>query len=348
MNDKITFHQLADDLSTFTGGTQATAENFIKEFFATISETLKEGENVKIKGFGTFLLSEHEENPVHFIPDKEFADAINMPFSCFEAVELKDDITEDILNSAETTEAQSLPNKKEMIKDCDSAILVKDKRPETETTENDTPQNTPGQLIASTKTNECNDTTAVTEHESHPVVDLLEIEDENEDGNGNGNKDENSISHHTYYWAIASLCLVIGMITGYFLNPVFNRVISIEKGTVATPVIPTVVIDTIDNKNDSTAIVPIEEKITQPVVVYDTIGRNRFLTTMSREYYGIMEFWVYIYEENKDKLSDPNRIKPGTAIVIPPAEKYDINKDDPDCVNTAKLKAIEIYAPYQK
>ena len=69
---------------------------------------------------------------------------------------------------------------------------------------------------------------------------------------------------------------------------------------------------------------------------------------MARQYYGEMSFWVYIYEENKDKLNNPNQIKPGTIVNIPDAKKYGIDKNDSLCVERAKLKAIEIYAPYQK
>jgi penicillin-binding protein 2 len=54
------------------------------------------------------------------------------------------------------------------------------------------------------------------------------------------------------------------------------------------------------------------------------------------------------YEENKDKLGNPNVIKPGTTVVIPDIRKY--LKSDTDSINIehAKLKAVEIYAPYQK
>ena len=50
---------------------------------------------------------------------------------------------------------------------------------------------------------------------------------------------------------------------------------------------------------------------------YDTVTSSRYLTTMAREYYGGMEFWVYIYDANRDVLGHPDRISPGTRVRIP-------------------------------
>ena len=79
-------------------------------------------------------------------------------------------------------------------------------------------------------------------------------------------------------------------------------------------------------------------------VRYDTVSRIRYLTTMSREYYGDFRFWVYIYEENKANIDNPNAIAPGTVVVIPAASKYGIDKDNPASVEKAKAKAVEILA----
>ena len=82
-------------------------------------------------------------------------------------------------------------------------------------------------------------------------------------------------------------------------------------------------------------------------VVVDKITSTRYLTTMARHHYGDMNFWVYIYEENSDKLGHPNKIKPGTEVVIPPKEKYNINVFDTLSIEIAKEKAKEIYAKYR-
>jgi hypothetical protein len=57
---------------------------------------------------------------------------------------------------------------------------------------------------------------------------------------------------------------------------------------------------------------------------------------------------VYIYEENKSKIANPNNMRPGTVLVIPPAEKYGIDSKDKASVEKAKKKSFEILKRYEQ
>ena len=93
----------------------------------------------------------------------------------------------------------------------------------------------------------------------------------------------------------------------------------------------------------STASTPSESaKSTAVKQVTDTVTGSYFLTRMARRHYGNGHFWVYIYEENKGKISNPNNVRPGTVVVIPDAKKYGIDKDNPQSVEAAKRKEGEI------
>ncbi len=83
-------------------------------------------------------------------------------------------------------------------------------------------------------------------------------------------------------------------------------------------------------------------------VIYDKITTTRYLITMAKEHYGNMNFWPYIYEENKNNLGDPDRIRPGTSVVIPPLSKYGVDPKNPKDIEKAKLLGKEIYARYRK
>lgn len=76
----------------------------------------------------------------------------------------------------------------------------------------------------------------------------------------------------------------------------------------------------------------------------DVITSQEVLTTMAQKYYGSQWFWVYIYEENKNRgiINDPNNIRPGTRVVIPPAEKYGINPKDKASLKKAQIKSMEL------
>ena len=92
-----------------------------------------------------------------------------------------------------------------------------------------------------------------------------------------------------------------------------------------------------------TASTPLESaKSTAVKQVTDTVTGSYFLTRMARRHYGNGHFWVYIYEENKGKISNPNNVRPGTVVVIPDAKKYGIDKDNPQSVEAAKRKEGEI------
>lgn len=83
-------------------------------------------------------------------------------------------------------------------------------------------------------------------------------------------------------------------------------------------------------------------------LVYDTIGKTRYLTTMARDHYGNFNLWPYIYEENKAKLGHPDRIRPGTPVVIPQLSKYGVDPANKDDIEKAKKMGVEIYARYGK
>lgn len=83
-------------------------------------------------------------------------------------------------------------------------------------------------------------------------------------------------------------------------------------------------------------------------LIYDTISTTRYLTTMAREHYDNFNFWPYIYEENKAILGHPDRIRPGTPVVIPKLSKYGVDPKNDDDIEKAKKMGIEIYSRYGK
>ena len=86
---------------------------------------------------------------------------------------------------------------------------------------------------------------------------------------------------------------------------------------------------------------------TKPAVMTDTVRPGNFLSRMARRFYGNSHFWVYIYEENKAKITNPNNVAEGTVVVIPPAEKYGIDAQSPESVEKARKKEGEVLNAYK-
>lgn len=108
MSDKITIQDIIDLLAEKHSMTKKDAETFVKGMFELIEEALATEKYVKVKGLGTFKLTEVEcresvnvntgerieiqgHTKISFTPDSTMKDLINKPFAHFETVILNED-----------------------------------------------------------------------------------------------------------------------------------------------------------------------------------------------------------------------------------------------------------------
>ena len=109
MNEKITLQDLINLFSEKQGMNKKDAEVFVRTMFELIEEALATEKYVKIKGFGTFKLTEVDSREsvnvntgerieiqghtkISFTPDATMKDLINKPFSHFETVVLNEGV----------------------------------------------------------------------------------------------------------------------------------------------------------------------------------------------------------------------------------------------------------------
>lgn len=109
MNEKIPLKRFATAVAEKSGIDAAEAEAFIKALFKLVADELRTGQSVHVGGLGEFRLTNNPADPVVFVPDAAWADAVNAPFAMFEPVELADDITEQELAAAAEEIAQPEP-----------------------------------------------------------------------------------------------------------------------------------------------------------------------------------------------------------------------------------------------
>ena len=108
MEKKLSVLNLTDELAQKCGIGVSAAEGFLRSFFDVVAEGLAKDGIVKVKGWGTFKLSDIKDREsvnvstgerivikgyrkVSFLPDTALKDQINRPFSQFEATELNED-----------------------------------------------------------------------------------------------------------------------------------------------------------------------------------------------------------------------------------------------------------------
>lgn len=357
MENKITISELTAMLALATGTPGDLCENFLRELFQLIGACLESGETVRIKGLGTFKLTdvearksvdvntgEQNEIPQHkkivFIAAKELAAKVNAPFEMFEAVELADSLPLSSPSYSDTLES-------------DESIEQSEERP-------DVPQN---EIVS-----EGNDL-------PHETTDL--------DSEGNDLSPEATdletipIRHRPekrtrFGWGF--LTGFLSAVTFVALIAIIWFIVDLNKGSSNVAIIsgadgPTAVFisknagsssvaSSKDSANLDTASVEVSESsdesvptrpsdTTEAKPTYDTVSTTRYLTTMAKEHYGNFNLWPVIYEENQAILGHPDRIKPGTRVVVPPLSKYGIDPNSPSDIAKMKEKGKQIYARYK-
>ena len=119
-----------------------------------------------------------------------------------------------------------------------------------------------------------------------------------------------------------------------------------------TPVVPAVPAQTLDETDTlqttpivtqeeaTLSVAPSEAVVSTASSQAETIERVRLrpgdrLSRLALKKYGNKAFWVYIYEENRAQLKDPDNIPVGAVITLPAASKYQINAGDTNSINRA-------------
>jgi nucleoid DNA-binding protein len=169
----------------------------------------------------------------------------------------------------------------------------------------------------------------------------------------------------TWLWIVLVLFIVSGLGTGIYLfykptneltkiteNISITEILNTVSGWFSskpkpkpTPVAVKVVIPKDTNEYDSISQhQPVDSTqllFDNPRVFNDFIASERMkagtrLTIISKRYYGSKDFWVYIYEANKERISNPDHIAIGTLIRIPKLDPRLIDVTNPRCLEKAK------------
>lgn len=354
MNDKITQPRLVSQLSEECGISKRQAEEFIKAFVSTLSDEIAGHNSVKVKGFGSFKVSrmdarksvnvstgEAVEIPPHFkvsfIPDKFVASAVNAPFDMFETVELDDDINEEELQKVGEEE------------------IVNQDEHETSEELGEKLEEEFGPIAPTDPFGPVDPDNSVEEKVieiTEPAVVVTEVPPAFPDIK---NEKRNSFNKGLLIGIAATfLIMILGFGALYFL--MMNKLDSLwaqetDKRNsqvvikVEDKVVPDSsnlrIVEEVKVKNENVADTRVSDE-----PKYDTITKTRYLTTMAKEYYGNYHLWPYIYMENAKILGHPDRIKPGTKVVIPELSKYHVSATNPADIKKAKELGVQIYRKY--
>lgn len=354
MSNKITLAKLASDLSAVTGCSEATSEQFLKVLIDEFSDTIAQGGTVRIDGIGE-LKADPSTREVKWTVDEELAAVLNEPFSAFEPVVLESGVTEEILEGIFEVEGEE---EEEAKAESEPVVEPIETAPTSEQPQEAISETLP-EVVEATETPDLPELPKKPDLAATPELPELPESPESPEV-----ADEPMVykkprrRNPLIQWIFFLVGLVAGLTIGYIAGlcchtssdiPEIAEVVevSVEPTAVAIPADSSVVAET----GDSIAVDTMKATETLPKVdpvITDTVTASRYLTTLSRKYFGDFRFWIYIYEENKAKIDNPDRITPGTVVVIPEKEKYGIDSSNPESIRKAELLIREYYNSHKK
>lgn len=325
-------------------------------------------ESIHVNTGERFVIPAHYK--FSFLPDKELKELVNKPFSFFETTEINENVDFSDLDES-VDEGKEIESEDESVEDLEPPVevaLEPDSTQEVsyvhESTMISAPISEPVSVDApapvETPTIDIAHSPSVSEiKESKPSVSYVE-ESEKQVERQNFSKEPMSFRK-----VIFSLCalFVITFMSLYiyvskdcvkaFLSgkvvmlvdslpadesvklPSHEAVPNVAEDTIAE-VAATLPVDTVSFREDT--VVSAKKEVLDTI----TIRQGDRLTLIARKYYGHKLFWVYIYDYNKDKISNPNNVPIGTKIEIPEAFVYGIDVNNRLSLEKASVKQTEI------
>lgn len=378
MNKTVTISTFAGILSRQSGYTSEFCEHFVAEMFRTVADALKDNEEISIKGLGRFAVDDNGN--VSFVPDDSFASEANAPFDCFEPEPLDDYVTEELLDKVELDK-----DEEDSTEEVESEAVVV--TTESEVVSEIAPEEAEPIAEETVGTEVVTEVMAETlpETEEDVASEIVSETPATEDDDVYPREEaKEAPARRGRVWPFVcgvALGAVLGAAVTYFIvakapSSETGEQIAAEEQLVAedfgeiaqsaadegdnaklgdetnSPVISAENTDGSSQSADSnmdgeTKTLPETkpEKKTEEVV-YDTVTTT--LSQLSRKHYGSYHFWVYIYDENKDVIENPDLVEPGTRLRIPSREKYGIDYKNKESINNALKRAQEIANSFKR
>ncbi len=383
MREKINLQELTSLLSDKAGISKKEADAFLREFFGLMTDSLIEDKIVKIRSLGTFKLTEVEAResvnvrtgervliPAHpkvsFSAEKALSEIINKPYEHLESKPSERDAV--IINNEEKVKESE--EQTEKVKEEQGKVFEE----QTKTVEE--PHNFQGQEhFSSTITHETQkvgekkvekETTKIFRKEADITEDKSGNDLNIEEHNIKEDIDDDDIAEDTIrrkkkqIKTVVFTFLIVALLIAifYFLSRETGDTISpsayLTPKTTTSSAPKGNKIEVADNNSIEDTIIINPQDTIAPIKDTFLPGKKRKtkvgerLTMISFEEYGDVVFWIYIYEENKHIISKDNYVKAGVDIIIPPADKYDIDVKNPMSLQKAREFAKNYNNNYQK
>ncbi len=292
--------ELVRDTADFFDQDERVVSESLYEELSTFLTQLFRGRRVALLGLGDFFVTEDSGRllTLNFEPSKDLTDSLNHPFSVYSPISIPGSAVPEgieVLSSVPSEYRQRF------------AIVEKEKNAPTLSPDTDAPLPV---------VSESPDTSSEEERHTEKFgTDQKEIAAQAKREISHGPKKK-----RRYYLPYGLGLVAVLAVALYLLFP-----------KEASAPIPEVV-----QKDTVPAIVYVEPVEAAPVALpKDTISPGETLVKLARRYYGLKEYWVYLYLHNKDLIRNPDNVPVGTILEIPDLKVFDLKEDREAAVREA-------------
>lgn len=354
MADKLSWTELRRAVAARAGVSEKTAGAFLNALTSQLLEGLRTDKSVKINGLGTFKLqgvaprksvnvTTGEEivipgyNKIAFVPEIGVKELVER------GAEVGSETT-DVVRS-ETDPIKKLGEQAEEIVDLLADLGQSPKKGESLKVKGESEEPTPEPVAVPEP---------VAEPEHEPVEEPEPVAEPEPEPVKEPEKPKKKY-HFVRDLLICVVVLLLLLFGGYFFlrsqltkwieslaQPKEPTEVVVQLVEEPEPIVEPVVIDTV---------VPEPEPIVEPepepepysdLITIEEMHEASRLTWMAKRYYGDKKYWPYLYDANRDVITNPSRIKVGTPIRIPKLTKE--QRDTTNAETKAHLEALRIEA----
>ena len=349
MDQKLNIQDLVELLVMQTDKSKKETEEFIKIICDVIIDAIEADKYVKIKGLGTFKLTEissresidvntgkrieiQGHKKVSFTPDAKLKDLVNKPFAHFETVILNDDVTDGEINNVVDTVPVVNEEKESTIEEVKSSSV--------QTQENTSDKDI--QLSENKNITSKKDEVIVTKDISSIKTEQIVKEEENiSKVEPERHCEEKPHNKKNLYILLVFLILTLTAF-GIRLFVLSDKVpmpdteinagvelstsTSMDSAKIIKENHPISVPNLDSNSQIEVNVLPTKVTIESIADTIEycisglkanyTLGVGESLGKVAQKFYGSRKFWPYFAVYNKD-LSNINRLMPGTVIKVP-------------------------------
>ena len=356
-NRVLVLQDIVKALSHETDTSEALCQSFVKELFVIVAERLMDGESVTLKGVGRFDVDGGE---VRFVADPDTAAAINSAFDCFEAIELADDFDGDEPVAEDETPDAAEEAAATTVDETSGTEDVADENPadgaEPEEKESQTDGLEESEADSEENKEECtaetdaDDETMTEETAEEETEETAEEEAEETVEEEYDDEPQPKRGGCRFAWGFLAgfvTAAVVAAVAWFCLFGVVKKPSS-QPAVIADDTAKVAVANSDSTAAEEKPQEQPEEKTAEPEKESKKaeqtfkVTNTAYLSNISRKFYGHYAFWVYIYLDNKDIITDPDNLPVGAELRIPAPEKYGIDKNNPESIKRAEIKALEI------